>query len=227
MVLGAFVVQEDKARTLDAKLERLRHDHHLDRELKWGKVSRSMLPVYKAYVAAALEELRRDSPGYYAVVVDTSKLDHHRYNGGSAEIGFSKFVYQLLLKCARLFHAGANLDCFLDDRTTRQSLQELRSILNNGAANKLHARPFRRVEYRDSKTCNLVQLVDLLTGAVAYHWNGNQLEPGASPARVELAQFIAGRVGLKSLAIPTPPGRDKFSIWKFATAPTSRSPGRT
>lgn len=227
MVLGALVIDEEFAGTLDARLERFKHDHGLDRELKWGKVSRSMLRQYEGYVSTVLDALRRDSPGYYSIVVDTSQLDHARFNAGSSEIGFSKFVYQLLMKCARLFHMGSNIDCFLDDRTTQQTLQELRTILNNGAAKTLRTRPFRRVEYRDSKASNLIQAVDLLTGAVAYHWNGKHLVEGASPARVWLAEELARKVGMpQGMNRPTTAGRERFSIWKFAAQPGRRASGR-
>lgn len=153
-------------------------------------------------------------------MVDTTQLDHHRYNGGDREIGFSKFMYQLLLKCSRLFcEDGSGVDCFLDDRTTRQTLDELRKILNAGSAKKNGTRPFKRVEYRDSKDCNLIQAVDLLTGAVAYHWNGWHAAEGASAHRVQLAATIARGVGLPTLATPTRAGRDALAVWKFATSP--------
>ncbi len=225
MVLGALVIEQSASFQLDSRLEKFKHQWRLDHELKWGKVSRGMLGAYKGYVEVGLDVLRRDSPGFYAIVVDCTKLDHNTYNGGSSETGFSKFVYQLLMKCARLFHERAALDCFLDDRTTRQTLHELRSILNNGASKNFSRRPFRRVEYRDSKQSNLIQLVDLLTGAVAYQWNRKHLEPGASPARIALAESIARKVGLRCLHEATPAGRDAFSIWKFAASPR-RAPGR-
>jgi hypothetical protein len=224
MVLGALIAEEDQARLLDAKLQHVKEQWRAGNELKWGKVSRTKLDVYEAFVTAGLSSLRRDAPGYYAIVVDTAALDHNRYNDGSSEIGFSKFIYQLLLKCARLFHFGSNLDCFLDDRTTRQSLDELRRILNNGASKAFRARPVRRVEYRDSKDTNIIQLVDLLTGAVAYHWNGNDKADGASPARVWLASHIARGAGMSRLDVGTAPGRDRFSVWKFAASPRSKSP---
>lgn len=218
MVLGALILRAGAASALRDKLEAVRGQHGLSRELKWGKVSGSMLRAYSAFVQATLEELSAASPGYYCVVIDTQQLDHGRFNGGDREIGFSKFVYQIVSKCAYLFRFnGAVFDVFMDDRTTRQTLTEFKNILNAGMNKKAGVRPFRRVEYRDSKQCNLIQVVDLFTGAVAYQWNERHLAADASKARVALAEAICAGAALPSLARDTSFRRDSFSIWKFAT----------
>lgn len=226
MVLGALVLQEPAAAALTQRLESAKQRLGLGREVKWGKVSRSMLAAYQDFTCDVLAALQRDTPSYYSIVVDTSQLDHNFYNGGSSEIGFSKFVYQLVFKCARLLHRPNTVfDCFLDDRTTNQTLTEFRAILNNGMNKNYGVRPFRRVEYRDSKACTLIEAVDVITGAIAYQWNGSHKEDGASPHRIALAELIAERVKLKELCVQTRAGRDAFSIWSFAARPRG-APGR-
>lgn len=221
MVLGALVIEHQRATGFDAALEAVRTNHRIDREMKWSKVSKQMLDAYTEFLTVGLSGLREETPGFYAIVIDATELDHARYNGGDREIGFSKFIYQLLMKCARLFgRGGAGIDCFLDDRTTRQTLDEFRTILNNGARSKLGVRPFRRVEFRDSKQSNLIQFVDLMTGAIAYHWNKRHLAQDASPPRIWLANHLAEKLGLKSLGAATVgAGAEAFSIWKFQTSP--------
>lgn len=221
MVLGALVIEQGRVEGFDAALQAVRTNHRLDREMKWGKVSKQMLRAYAEFMDVGISGLHKKTPGFYAIVIDATELDHGRYNGGDHEIGFSKFIYQLLVKCARLFgRDGAALDCFLDDRTTRQTLAELRTILNNGANSKFGVRPFRRVEFRDSKESNLIQFVDLMTGAIAYHWNKRHLAQDASPPRIWLANHLAERLHLKSLGASTVgAGQEPFSIWKFQTSP--------
>lgn len=220
LVIGALVVHAAEVESVRRALHECRLRHGLAQEMKWAKVSRSYCDGYEDVVLCGLKALRTSTPAYYCFVADTQELDHRRYNGGSSETGFSKFVYQLLMKCARLYcRGGAPIDCFLDDRTTKQTLEELRQILNSGSHKHFQQRPFRRVEFRDSKTCELIQLVDMLTGAVAYHWNGHHRLDGASPHRVRLSATIATEVGMKSLAEATSPGRDSFSVWKFAPGP--------
>lgn len=224
MVLGALILESETALCHEAKLQHVRERNlRIDQEIKWGKASKSRTVDYLEFLQTTIGALHMDSPAYYAIVIDTSDLDHRRYNGGDREIGFSKFVYQLLMKCARLYCAsGATIDCFLDQRVTRQTLTELRTILNNGAAKKFGSRPFKRVEYRDSKDSNLIQTVDLFTGAIAYNWNGAHLIEGASQARVEIAEWIAAQMRFKSLNVQTVGGRCRFSIWKFAASPRAR-----
>ncbi len=224
MVLGALIARSPTASELDLRLDEVRDRHALEREMKWGKVSGAKLAAYRDFVGTVVNFLHTDGPGYYAVVIDTSDLDHRRFNGGDREVGFSKFVYQLLVKCGRLFQPGL-FDCFLDERKTRQTLSELRKIVNDGLNLKVSVRPIRRMEYRDSSTCNLIQAVDIITGAIAYHWNQNHIVPTANPAKVALATEIATMAGMTHLGVGTRAGKAPFSIWKFATQP-NRAPRR-
>jgi hypothetical protein len=97
-------------------------------------------------------------------VVDATKLDHNRYNQGSREIGFNKEVYQLLLKCGRLY--GGNFHVYLDRRSTGAPTEELRLILNRGIRKRGDRRdwPYRRLHFRDSHEVEALQLADLLVG---------------------------------------------------------------
>lgn len=222
MVLGALVINTEGIDALDAKFQQVRERYRMDHELKWGKASTSKLDAYEAYLKVALGCLSRRTPCFHSIVIDTSELDHKRFNGGDSETGFSKFVYQLLTKCASLSPHDSALDGFLDERTTRQTPNELRRILNNGMGKKLSRRPFKRLEFRNSKLCNFIQAVDLLTGAVAFHWNGHHRKEGASPVRIWLAQMVATEIGLPHLAMSTARS-DPFSIWKWRGG---KSPGR-
>jgi hypothetical protein len=153
--------------------------------------------------------------------LDTHQFDHRRFNLGDAEVGFCKFYYQLLLHCfgkpdcTRL--QPARFLVFVDQRTSSFSLEDLRQILNNGMASRLgiHSRPFRAVQPVDSKLSVFVQLVDVITGAVGYHWNQLHLAPGASEARRELAAYLAERLGFDNLPIETSFSMQRFKIWKM------------
>jgi hypothetical protein len=66
------------------------------------------------------------------------------------------------MKCARLY---ANLfHVYPDRRNTTQTPEGLRLILNRGCRSKGDKRdwPFRRCQFRDSKTTSLLQLADII-----------------------------------------------------------------
>ena len=49
------------------------------------------------YVDVFFDASAKDDLHFYALYVDTHTFNHHKYNGGEAEIGFNKLIYQLLL----------------------------------------------------------------------------------------------------------------------------------
>jgi len=191
-------------------------------ELKWLKVSRNKLHEYKRFLDYFLTLNTSDQVHYKAIVLDTHRFDHRTFNAGDSEIGFYKFYYQLLLHCFGRPDctptSPARFIVFLDERTSRYSLEDLRRILNNGMASRfrVQSRPFRAIQPLDSKQSVFIQLVDVLTGAVGYHWNQLHLVPGASAARQELSAYLASRLGFKDLARETPYGVRRFKIWKMS-----------
>ena len=124
-------------------------------------------------------------------------------------------VFQLLYKHARLY--PERLYAYLDSRTTRQSLDGVRAMLNGRCATKLGRKefPFRRVVFRNSKESDMLQLNDVLLGAVAWVKNGHGLRPDASVAKNDLAAHLMTRAGLASLDADTPKSRTRFTVWNF------------
>jgi len=102
---------------------------------------------------------------------------------------------------------------FTDNRQNRQSnrLTDLKSKTNyhwllKGATTSL----VRNVEPRDSKAEDLLQITDVLLGAVGYDIE----ERAESPAKVEIVRHIAASIGCDRLRDHW--GRDtRFNIWKF------------
>lgn len=181
-------------------------------EMKWTKVSSAKLSVYKEVVDVFFDS---ELAQFHCMCIDTSRFDHKKFNSGSREIGFSKMVFQLLAKHSRLYEE--RLYAYLDSRTTRQSLDDLRFMLNRYAANRQgrHDYPFRRLVFRDSKETELLQLNDVLLGSVAWLKNRHGDRPEASQAKSDLAQYVLRRAGLTSLDQDTPRSKRHFTVWNF------------
>jgi hypothetical protein len=62
-------------------------------EVKWTKVSRAKLVVYKALADTLFNLIGEDKIHFHCLIADTSEFDHRRYNQGSGEIGFHKLIY--------------------------------------------------------------------------------------------------------------------------------------
>jgi hypothetical protein len=111
---------------------------------------------------------------------------------------------------------------YLDYRTSKYELDDLRTVLNNGISKKLSKglnavsiQPFRAVEPRNSKSSEIIQLNDIILGAIGYHKNGYHLLSGSSKAKIELSNYIAQKAGLTGLSDNTRYGQSRFAIWNF------------
>lgn len=220
LVIGGVTTSRGRVHVMNNKLRTLRETTGVrSQELKWTKVSKSWVKKYEAFVDYFFDELDDNKVRFHALIVDRSKLDHKRFNDGDRELGFYKFYYQLLLHCfGRRYGDGGNqLRVFPDKRGTSYDVPKLREILNNGLAKQYgnYSRPFLEVAPQDSKAHDLIQIADILIGAIGYQKNGWHLQPGASAGKIELMEHIARRARVYDLGRDTLYFKQRFTVWNF------------
>lgn len=224
LLLGGVIIPK---RTVEAASERLREARLPELphgEMKWGKVSRSKLSAYVRFVDCFFDSPEFVESDFHCLVVDTSEIDHHSYNAGSKEIGFNKEIYQLATKFARLNETGV-FHLYPDYRETSQKPEDLRNILNHGRHKNKDGRdwPFRRCQFRDSSEVLMLQLVDILLGAVAYGKNRHFEQPNRSASKLELARHIMRRAQIRGLSVDTAIA-GKFTVWHRRLRPRGGVP---
>lgn len=213
LVLGSIILPTSLVPSANASLQAARLPELPNGELKWGKVSKSKYVAYRRYADTFFDSASLDRAKFDTLVVNTSQLDHNRFNEGSRDIGFNKELYNLATKCARLQRTGL-FHLYPDYRDTNQRPEELRNILNYGRHKNGDGRdwPFRRCQFRDSAKTPLLQLVDVLLGALAYGVNKHYEQDNASPSKRDLARHILRRAGIKDLQRDTTTD-GKYTVW--------------
>ncbi len=209
MLYGLLLVPRgDAEQELRQQCVQFREQHRWGHgEFKWEKVSLSKLDIYKKFVdlffACGSAEFR-------CLVVDKSKIDYSAYHQGDAETAFYEFYYQAISRNLQIIDEYL---VFTDNRQNRQAnrLTDLKSKINSywltqGAEGNL----VRNVEPRDSKAEDLLQIVDVLLGAIGYDLEKRK----ESPAKVEMVHHVAGRIGCEKLSEHWGYGT-RFNIWKF------------
>jgi hypothetical protein len=86
---------------------------------------------------------------------------------------------------------------YLDERETKHSLDITKRSLNRRAyLDYGHWRYpiFDSVEFVKSHEYRLVQAADVLTGAIAYIWNGHHQKQTASKHKLDMCDYIGGRM---------------------------------
>jgi hypothetical protein len=114
--------------------------------------------------------------------------------------------------------AGDQCIIHLDQRTTSYyKLSTLCAILNNGLHKKYPAlnQPVRNIQATDSKKSDLIQIADVLMGAIGYQMNDAHIRTEAKKSKVALAEYIARKARLINLKQETPYSQKNFSIWHF------------
>ncbi len=217
MVLGGMIISQNYLSVFDETMAAFREKTKMFAELKWTKVSNQKIEEYKTFIEYFFALNNSSYAHFHCMIVDNNQVDHKRYSGGDKEAGFYKFYYQFILNCFARNYPNVRFIVHLDYRNSSYSLDNFKDILNNGAAKKLGntSRPFVAVEPIDSKKSEVVQLNDILLGAVGYQKNGLHLIPTGKESKRLLAAYIASSAGLRDLSHDTHYGQIRFKIWNI------------
>lgn len=202
-----FVPRGESENALLADLSAFRMRENLTAEMKWGKVSKGMLSVYKEYADIFFSHPAAE---FKCLVVDTHKIDYRAFHNNDREAAFFKFYFYAISRNLNPTHQYV---VYADDRQTKQPLRwfELQAQVNyhwlqRGAKEAV----VRNLSPVDSKRHDLLQLADLFIGAIGYDLDGYD----TSKHRLDFTHHIAQRVGCANLG--THWGRETgFNIWKF------------
>lgn len=222
MVLGGLITTVGEIPEIQKRVDDFRAQTGMVREFKWTKVSKAMLGHYRGLVDLLAELIAQDRVHFKAAVFDSTTFDHKQFSHGDGEKTFYKLMYQFILhKFGKYLEEGDKAVIHLDQRTTSYSLAEFKQILNNGIRKKyaIQRAAIRSLEPVDSKASDLIQIADVIMGALGFEMNGYHQIPGASSAKCELASYIANRFRLPNLSAATPWGRQDFEIWQFRFNP--------
>jgi hypothetical protein len=212
-VIGAVIVPSADAKEISDEIQSAKK--HASAELKWSRLDNRNHAVYTRALEHFLKRRADSQAFFHSIVLENDKIDYSLHSYGSVDIGFNKFIYQILMKFAREHGKSHYFYVYPDERRTRQTGDEFRDVLNNGADRNLNVRPFRIVEFRKSHQTPLIQLADVLTGAVAYENNGHDQKANANAAKVNFLKEMKKRLGIFSFKNATPYRERTFTVWHF------------
>ncbi len=199
-VLGGVWIKKSNVRKIKRDIQRLREKHNLFGEIKWKNVSPSKLDFYLDLVDLFFE---CDNIRFRCIVVDATKVNLQKFHDSDQELGFYKFYYQLIY---HWLDWNRDYAIFLDYKKNKQHdrLSTLRTILNRASMADVV-----NVQAIESKQSSLIQLVDVLMGAVGYKFN----EYDTSDAKLAVINRIEERIG--HVLQPTLKNQSKFNIFKI------------
>ncbi len=200
VLIGSLWFEAANRPGFKASIQDMREEHNVHGEFKWTRVSPSRQSFYTELVSFFFDEPMR----FRCIVLPAHQLDAIRFHNDDNELMFYKFYYQLLHQWILDFNTYR---IFVDMKTNRvgRRLLRLREVLDranytsNGAS--VQALPSHQVD--------LLQLGDVLIGAVGFHFNAD----GTSAAKRAVLQAIEAR--LRHPIQPTSKSEEKFNIFRW------------
>ncbi len=210
MVIGALFVEREYVPKLKMDIKAIKDEFGLKSEIKWNQTDKLKLEGYKRIIDR-LFEYDQDSINFHCIVVDRRTIDYEFFKQDK-ELAFFRFIYHLLRKRLK---KDNDYYIFLDFKPTRvkERISRLSIALNQFIYFDLgDSANIKKMQAYDSKDNLLIQLADLLSGAVGYHYN----DYPSGTNKDELAKYIAKKIGRgESLKFESYCSDVKFNIFNF------------
>ena len=208
MALGAVYCPKERTREINDRIRsiKVRNGIPVWRELKWVKVGPSKLQVYRDLIDYFFDD---DDLHFRIVVIpDKEKLDHARF-GQTHDEWYYKMYFEML---KNILSPTSTYNIYIDIKDTHsfEKSQKLHEVCCNSIFDFSH-KIIKRLQPIRSDEVQIMQITDLLVGAVTHY---NRLFPDdeqRSEAKKELIELIKAR-SRYSLKRTTLSKEDKFNI---------------
>ncbi|MGE0060356.1 MAG: DUF3800 domain-containing protein [Dehalococcoidia bacterium] len=209
--IGAFVLSQGELAVLEEQIAGIYEEHGINYELKWTRFKNYRADIEAA--CAAINLLLNSGVAFYSIVVE--KATFRRWPRHEEEAFY--MTYQFL--AGHVAKAGpGDFECLIDERSDAYARRpEVMKLITNYRSSRVAgAAELLNVRMVDSKVHRLVQLVDVLVGAVTADTHrtlvGNS--PELNPGKEEVIRRLASLIGWDRLHYDTYPNHE-FNVWHF------------
>ncbi len=205
MLIGGIMCPKREKDWIVGHIRRLRAKHSVYGEFGWKTVCPSKFDFFKELIEYFFAE---NSLCFRCVI-----LEKETTSFPSADERFQKTYYQVFNNWLdRRCEYCIFIDHRIDDKTRVPTLR--RCLINT----KMFGTSVKFVEEVESDENDLIQLADLIIGAIGYQWNELDTVKNASKAKISLCTLIAECLSTDTLSkFTTGPSEDKFNIFHFGT----------
>ncbi|KJR46476.1 hypothetical protein UF75_3141 [Desulfosporosinus sp. I2] len=165
MTLGAVWCSKEKVKVINSRIIEIKEKHgiYANAEIKWTKVSPSKLCLYSDIVDYFFSE--RDLHFRGLVIPDKGILNHDRF-AQTHDDWYYKMYFDML---KAIFSPNDAYNIYIDIKDTHsyRKAQKLHEVCCNSAYD-FSARIIKKIQPIRSHEVQIMQLVDILTGALGY-----------------------------------------------------------
>lgn len=208
MVLGAIKCEKSYKKQAVNDIRNIKEKYNMNRfcEVKWTKVSPDKFDMYLELVNYFFTN---PNLSFRAVVVDKTKLKHELFNQ-THDSFYYKVYYQLL--CRIIVPNNENY-IYLDIKDTKgaRKVRKLGEVLANGLYD-FNMECIKNVQNINSKESELLQLADILIGAISYLNRNENEKENYSKSKMNLIETIINSSGY-NLRKSTFLSEEKFNLF--------------
>jgi len=214
MILSAIRCLKSERKQIYSDIRNIKITHGISptTEVKWTKVSKTKINLYKELIEYFFAS---DNISFRAVIIDKNQLDIKKYNKNFDEF-YYKVYFQLL---TRIIVASMKNYIYLDIKDTRSStkVKKLQEVLSNDLFD-FNMEHIMNVQSINSRESELLQIADVMMGAIGYLNRNEHLKENFSETKKELLNFLIEKSGY-SLKKSTILGEDKFNLFFMQLRP--------
>ena len=210
MVIGGIIVKKDLVSKINKEIRDIKFKHGINRlEVKWTKVSPSKLDLYKDLIEYYFS---KSEMGFRCIVSqDKSKLVYEKYTHD--ELYYIMYFYLL----RELISIKEKNSIYVDKKDTLggEKVNMLKDCLCNDKFD-FDKELIEKIQIINSNQSEIMQLADILIGAVSYANRGldKDISSNNSRAKAELIELIREK-SKKNLLSTTPAREYKFNVFIF------------
>lgn len=180
MFLGKVSSAYNQVKLHTEYIKGLKKKHHFYAEIKWTSVSKSKLRFYEELI----DYFFSTDLHFRAIGVEKAKINNGAFNQSYDDFYYKMYYYLLNHNLNSLYNYHVYLD--IKDTLSAFKVNKLKEILNTKFG------VFRNVQNIRSHESLLLQLADLIMGAISYYHNDDKK---ANAAKVKLIEKIKQHAG--------------------------------
>ena len=193
MSLGAVWCPQSKVREMNKRLIEIKSRHGIkkDAEVKWTKISRCNLGLYIDIIDYFFDD---DDLSFRGLVVPDKSILRHDDFSQTHDQWYYKMYFTMLKS---IFKRDSHYYVYIDIKDTHsgENAEMLHNVCANDAYDFAHD-IVRRVQPIRSEEVQLMQLVDILTGAIAFRHNHDTISKDTSRSKIAVINRIIERSGV-------------------------------
>ncbi|MDP2119654.1 MAG: DUF3800 domain-containing protein [Hoeflea sp.] len=217
LAVGGLVVDSPNAKDVRQEVTKRFRLLGINKEMKWNSTRNGTKDKYHEMAHYFFELVQSKAIRFHCLLVDFQRFDHSLRGDGKNE-SLKRMYYQLILhRLCKKHGKDCDLYAFPDKANELKGLDDFKANLNKTSRERFsYDRDcLRAIEFRDSEDEPLLQLNDVILGAICYQKNRRFEAEGAGHPKANLAGYIMGSAKLKNLNEDTPWHQDSFSVWNL------------